>query len=259
MDWWEYLQGLRNNYFQGVQNTVNTALPNWWGQQSSRLTGRTGVGGKLDASAAVGKRLGVGGSAQPSPAGVGVGGGTGMGNVRQSSPPNWQTGAYNGNVGSIPVAGMDGGAGAGNGQGTGQTPVGQGLKSAAGLGVANMNGQQTGGQIVITPLQRGEKTLDNQLGEGWSKQFAAQHGGMSPIQFYGNAFQQIQDPEQRMGAAINAAINDANFQPGWIAEWQKVHGNVPPSQEAWEKAWWQAQNGGANFGQGAGINPWGVY
>jgi hypothetical protein len=252
MNWWEYLQGLGQAFAPGMSSSMpvlgmaGRSAQNWWQNRNGTPGGNAGGG--------VQGQMGAGGQMGPSgqvPPPSKIGRGTGQPIVNAGNMPRVAPLSANAGVGGQ----MGGGGNVGPVQGQG----GMGVSGAAGAGgptrtlpgVAGAGGQGVGGQIPVTPLDRGHKTLD--------AQFAQKHGGMSPIQFYGNAFPQIQDPEQRMNAAINAAANDASFQPGWINEWQKVHGNTPIPQEAWEKAWWQAQNGGANFGQGAGINPWGVY
>lgn len=240
MDWWKYLQGLGGGmagYNSGASGFGGgQSLPNWWAGQQAQP--RSGGASQVNWNPLT-QRAPFGGQAQNSNP-VNYNSSLFQKSAPNSNPVKYDSGLF----------GKGDGLRAGGAAGPEQT---QPLNANAGVG------GQGGGQIAVTPLDRGHKTLDERLGDGWSASFAQKHGGMSPIQFYGNAFQQIQDPEQRMGAAINAAINDANFQPGAVAEWQKIHGNTPIPEEQWQKWWWQAQNGGANFGQGAGINPWNVY
>ena len=66
---------------------------------------------------------------------------------------------------------------------------------------------------------------------------------------------------QQAQAAERAAENDARFQGGAIQEWQRLHGNEPIPEEQW-KIWYrmaQSNNGQPAYGQGAGVNAYGVY
>lgn len=134
---------------------------------------------------------------------------------------------------------------------------------------ANAGGGGQGGgaggptqQTVSPGMLASRKTLDPILGQGWSDHFASQNG-VDPLTFYIKPFAndpRARDLEWLEGKARDAAINDARFQRGGVAEWQKVHGNVDIPQEQWD-TWWkmaQSNNGQPSYG-GAGINPWGVY
>lgn len=131
-------------------------------------------------------------------------------------------------------------------------------------GMGQPGGGGAGGpaqEIIPASLKISRLKLDPRLGQGWSDNFTKLHG-VDPLQFYSRPFQnrpEARDQSWLEDRAFEAAYNDAKFQPRAIAEWQKRHGNTEIPQEQWETWYDMAQNGGANYGGGVGINPWAVY
>lgn len=149
----------------------------------------------------------------------------------------------------------------------------RGLHGRGGVFRQPIGGTGTGGTggvqqpITNVRLQYAQQKLDPVLGKGWSENFTRQNG-RDPITFYLHSLHidpnNLTDPKEVAywtERAVEAATNDAKFQPGAIADWQKIHGNTPIPQEAWD-TWWkiaQGNQGNPIYGGGTGINPYGNY
>ena len=114
------------------------------------------------------------------------------------------------------------------------------------------------------------RLVDDQFRQGFTDAFIQQHGE-DPLSFYKRAF--ANDPKyagwetsnaeaakQLNFRAADAAINDARFLPGAIAEWQQKHGGQAIPQEQWE-TWWRISQSTNGYGinGGAGVSQYGVY
>lgn len=157
-----------------------------------------------------------------------------------------------------------------------ENPPGSRVIGAVPTSAANATtpgGGGAGGRVADPYLDYAYRNLDARLGKGFTDQFI-QHNSRDPIRFYMDEFKNRPQaagwdlPDARgnaarqylLNAAAYAAESDAKFQPGAIAEWQKVHGNTEIPLEQWQR--WHniaLSTGGDPLSVGVGQNPWGVY